>query len=263
MIMTISVFGAAQTGKRNPRPVKSVPILKKGSTADSPPKTAEEPITEIVPDKDVKTNRREEVKPIKTKEDPITPVYFYEFSRPGFAVSHIWIEHDDAGRGKIIFKKGEFDEAISDPIQVSQIGLDRINGALTALNFVNSTDDYQYEKDYSHLGNITIRVKKDGHERTAKFNWTENKEAKALADEYRRISNQYLWVFDMNLDRENQPLDAPRQMDALDSLLQRGEISDPKQLVPFLKELANDERIPLIARNHGGRLIARIEKVTK
>jgi hypothetical protein len=265
LISALCIFATAQAGKKNTRPVKTAPVPSQGSIspANDPPKANEEPIPEATPDRNVKTNRRSESKPVQTKEDSIVPTYFYEFSRPGFIVSQIWIEHDGTGKGKITFKKGEFDEAISDPINVSQVGLDRINAALTALDFVNSTDNYQYEKDYSHLGNVTIRIKKEGHERTAKFNWTENKDAKALADEYRKISNQYLWMFDINLDRENQPLDAPRQMDALDSLLQRGEVSDPKQLVPFLKELSNDERIPLIARNHATRLITQIEKVKK
>jgi hypothetical protein len=49
-------------------------------------------------------------------------------------------------------------------------------------------------------------------------------------------------------------------MDELDSLLRRNEISDPPQMLPMLKELSNDERIPLIARNHAKRLVEKIEK---
>ena len=40
---------------------------------------------------------------------------------------------------------------------------------------------------------------------------------KLLADEYRKIGNQFIWMFDINVARENQPLEAPRIMDALDS----------------------------------------------
>jgi uncharacterized protein (UPF0147 family) len=49
-------------------------------------------------------------------------------------------------------------------------------------------------------------------------------------------------------------------MDRLDSLLKRDEISDPSQMLPLLKELSNDERIPLIARNKAARIIKEIEK---
>jgi len=260
LIFAFSVFSLAQS-KKNLRPGK--PSSTPGSNSEDPAKASEQPDPEPTRDRDVKINKRLETKPSQAKETPVVPTYFYEFSRPGFPVSQIWIEHDDTGRGTIKFKKGIYDEALTDPIHVSAAALDRINAALTALDFVNSTEDYQYIKDYSHLGNITLRIKKDGRERTAKFNWTENKDAKQLADEYRKISNQYVWMSDMNVDRENQPLDAPRQMDAFDSMLRRNEISDPSQMIPFLKELSNDERIPLIARNHATRLIAQIEKPKK
>ena len=175
-------------------------------------------------------------------------------------VSNVVIEHDEAGIGTIAFQKNDSSELITDPITVSADSLKRINDAIAALNFLDSTEDYQYEKDYSHLGNITLRINKGGKERTTKFNWTLNKDAKALMDEYRRLSNQYVWKFDIMVARENQPLTAPRLMEEFDSLYRRNEISDPKQMVPFLKELSNDERIPLIARNHAAKLMAQIEK---
>ena len=87
--------------------------------------------------------------------------------------------------------------------------------------------------------------------------------ARALADEYRKLSNQYIWMFDINLSRENQPLESPKLMDVIDGYIRRNEISDAVQLIPFLKQLGDDERIPLIARNHATRLIKQIEKEKK
>ena len=191
------------------------------------------------------------------------PNYFYEFSQPAFTVSKILIEHDESGKGKISFQKSVSDEVITDPIQVSPAAMERIKAALTALDFMNSTESYQYEKDYSHLGNLTIKVARDGKTRETKFNWTTNPDAKTLMDEYRKISSQYIWMFDMNLSRENQPLESPKLMDILDSYIRRSEVSDAEQLIPFLKEIGNDERIPLIARNHATRLIKQIEKEKK
>jgi uncharacterized protein (UPF0147 family) len=107
---------------------------------------------------------------------------------------------------------------------------------------------------------MTFTMKKDKRERVAKFNWTVNPDAKNLMDEYRRIGQQFVWIFDIGVARENQPLEAPRLMDALDSLIKRNEISDAAQMIPMLKELSNDERIPLIARNHATRIVKEIEK---
>ena len=89
---------------------------------------------------------------------------------------------------------------------------------------------------------------------------TNNPNAKLLADEYRRASNQAIFVFDISVARQNQPLDSPKILDRLESYISRNEISDPKQLIPLLRDLNTDERLPLIARNHALRLIKQIQK---
>lgn len=197
---------------------------------------------------------------VSTKNDTHSPVYFYEFSRPGFPTSKITIEHDENGKGKISFLKKDFEGAITDPIELSSAALEKVKMLWDALNFIDSDENYQFEKDYSHIGNVKIKMKKNGRERIAEFNWTTNKDAKGLMDEYRKIGNQYIWMFDINVSRENQPLESPRMMNSLDSMLRRNEISDANQMIPFLKELENDERIPLISRNHATRLVTIIEK---
>ena len=188
------------------------------------------------------------------------PVYFYEFSQPDFTISKISIEHDESGKGKITFLKKYVEEDITDPIQISPKALERIKGIWQTLNYLEAGENYQYEKDYSHLGNMKFSAIKDGSARKTTFNWTTNPDAKALADEYRKISRQFTWIFDINLARENQPLEAPKAMNLLDSYLKRDELSDPVQLIPFLKKLSDDERIPLIARNKAAKLVGEIEK---
>ena len=71
---------------------------------------------------------------------------------------------------------------------------------------------------------------------------------------------KYIWMFDINTARENQPLETPKLFSTLEGYLRRNEISDPPQMLPFLRELINDERMPLMARNHAARLIKQIEK---
>lgn len=190
----------------------------------------------------------------------IVPVYFYVFTRPGFTYSRIEIEHDEAGKGTISFQKSSFDEPIVDPIDLSAKTMANINEAVTALDFLASTEEYQYARDYSHLGNVEFRMKQNGRERTVKYNWTDNKHAKALMDEYRRISNEYTWRFEILLARDNQPLFTPGLVETMESYLKRNEISDPAHLVPFLTELSNDERLPLMGRNLASKLIKDIKR---
>ena len=227
----ISVFAQKPPAKKNARPTTGNPSKKTSDT----------------------------VSPKKDK-----PVYFYHFAQPKFLISKIVIEHDENGLGKIAFQKQKFDEDITEPLALSTATLEKLKGFWTTLKFLTSEETYQSEiRDYGHLGNIKLEMKKDGKERTTGFNWTENLDAKALAEEYRKIANQLIWMFDINIARVNQPLEAPRIMNGLDSYLRRDAISDPQQMLPFLKGLSEDERIPLIARNHAGRLMKKIESSKK
>lgn len=198
---------------------------------------------------------------VSKKPNQAEPIAFsYEFSQPNFTLALIRVDHDENGKGNISFTRKDYDEAISDPVSLSKATIDRLNTFFEELNFLDSNENYQYEKDYSHLGNIKITRRKDGRQRTAAFNWTENKSARKLADEYRKITNEYVWVFDIKLARENQTLETPKIMSRLEGLIKRNEISDPPHLIPFLTELNNDERLPLMARNNASRLIAQILK---
>ena len=185
--------------------------------------------------------------------------YYWEFTQPSFRNKRIVIRHDVNGKGEIIFERSESDEAMQDPLVVSAIALERINSHLKAMNFLASKTDYQYEKDYSHLGKQTFRYRLGESEREVHINYTTVADMAAVLDEYRKLANQAIWIFDILIARDNHPLDSPGKIDELDSLLKRNEISDPGQMLPFLKEISTDERFPLIARNHAGRLIKKIE----
>ena len=265
-VAAVTIFAGpllAQT-KRRAKPVPKNPIVTTVAPAPSP--SPEKPAT-------VKTEPKKNERPSsgmstqKSSSDAVTPqidpTYLYEFAQPDFMITKIVIGHDEAGRGTITFTKKMFGDTVTDPLQVSPAALERINSAYAALNFVDSTENYQYEKDYSHLGVMTFRLKKGGKQRTVVFNYTVNKDAKILSDEYRKLGNQFIWMFDVSVARENQPLETPKLLDSLDSLIRRDEISDPSQMVSFLKGLTDDERIPLIARNHAGKLVERIEKNKK
>ena len=184
--------------------------------------------------------------------------YTYEFTQPKFVIRHIVLEHDAAGRGTVTFERLNEDTPIIEKIELSPAALGRINAAWQALQFLDSNTNYQAEKQFAHLGTMRIGMEQGTRKRVAEFNWTQNAHAETLVNEYRRVADQAILIFDISVARENQPLNAPKLMEVLESLLKRNGLSDPQQLVPLLDDLSTDEHVPLIARNHALRLIKKI-----
>ena len=193
-----------------------------------------------------------------TKTDPVK--YSYEFSQPKFYIKHIVLEHDANGRGTITFERVNEDVPVTEPIELSADALARINAAWQALQFLDSNEDYQSDKQFPHLGTMRIRMERGDRKRVAEFNWTNNRDASKLVDEYRKAADQAIWVFDIAIARENQPLNAPKLMEAMESMLKRNAVSDPRQLLKLLQDISTDDNVPLIARNHALRLIKQIQK---
>jgi len=201
------------------------------------------------------TPRREE-----NKKPPDTTRYSYEFTQPDFYIRHIVIDHDATGRGKITFERKGEETSIEEPIELSLGALGRVLGAWTELRFLESTENYQSDRQYAHLGTMRLKMERASQKRTAEFNWTNNKVASLLANEYRRVADQAILIFDISVARETQPLNAPKLMDEIELQIKRNGLSDPQQLLPLLTEVSTDEHLPLIARNHALRLIKTIEK---
>jgi hypothetical protein len=186
--------------------------------------------------------------------------YSYEFSQPKFYVKHIVIEHDANGRGSVTFERLNEDVAVTEPLELSPDALARINTAWQGLRFLDSDANYQADKQFPHLGTMKIGMERGDRKRVAEFNWTNNRDAETLVNEYRKAADQVILVFDIAVARENQPLNAPKLMETMESLLKRNGLSDSRQLLKLLQDLSTDEHVPLIARNHALRLIKQIEK---
>lgn len=256
ILLAASADSVNAQAKRNTRPPTNAESAANMVTAPAPTPTPERPKRNERPRAD-----RPQTDPLPIESKGLT--YRYEFSQPDFVVSHIVIEHDDNGKGTIVFKRSSLGEELSEPVAISAATLDKLRASFEALSFLDSTEDYQFERDFSNMGNVAITLRRDGRERTAKYNWTSNEHAKSLMDEYRRLANQLVWMFDFNLARSNQPLETPKLVESLDGLLKRNEISDPQQMLPFLVAISNDERVPLIGRNRAGKIVKQIEKQKK
>lgn len=198
--------------------------------------------------------------PAKPKDDPNAAHYVYEFKQPDFFVYFIHIEHDDAGRGQIRFERRSDTEQITEPFQLSPAALARVRARWEALGFLDSQANYQGERTYPSMGQTKLTMKRGGRERTAEFNYSQDKDAQELANEYRKASEQAELVFELEVARESQPLETPKLINRLDSLIDRDYLSDRQQLVPLLRELTEDERVPLVGRNQAARILKKLEK---
>jgi hypothetical protein len=230
VVLSAAVFGAAQESsgiKHNTRPEAAAPAATPAPLA-------------------------------KTEKDSAR--FSYEFTQPEFYIRHIRIEHDANGRGVIKFERLHDETVYEEPLELSAAAGMRISSLWQALHFLDSEEPYQSDRQYAHLGTMRLKMERDLRKRTAEFNWTNNKDAFALANEYRRLADQAILVFDISVARESQPLNTPKLMEEFELQLKRNGLSDPQQLVPLLKDISTDEHLPLIARNHALRLIKKIER---
>ncbi|HZT59788.1 MAG TPA: hypothetical protein VFA21_14350 [Pyrinomonadaceae bacterium] len=197
---------------------------------------------------------------VSSKTDPNAARYVYEFSQPDFYVYFIHVEHDDGGHGTIRFERRSDTEQITDPIEISPAALERIRARWAALNFLDSTENYQGPRTYPSQGKTKLTLRRGGRERTAEFNYSQNADAQGLADEYRRVADQAVLVFDVNVALEAQPLDTPRLIERIESLIDTNSLSDKQQIIPLLRSLSEDERVPLVGRNHALRILKKLDK---
>jgi hypothetical protein len=235
LLLSAAVFAVAQQSsgtKQNTRPAPPISPAASTNPAAAP-------------------TRLEDSKPIR---------FEYEFTQPQFFIRHIVIEHDQLGHGSISFERQNEETPYRETLELSAAANTRIVSLWQALGFLTSNEDYQTPRQYPHLGTMRLQMEQDSRKRTAEFNWTANKDMAALVSEYRRAADQAILVFDLAIARENQPLNSPKLMDQLESMLKRNGLSDARQLVPLLKDIASDEHLPLMTRNHAARLLKQIEK---
>jgi hypothetical protein len=261
LLLSGAAFDARAQRKTTPRPTPT----PAPSQQSQPKKVSSRPEDDSKPSATPQTSAKPTPTPAKAAEklDPNAARYVYEFSQPDFFVYFIHIEHDEKGKGTIRFERRTDTEQITDPIQISPAALERIRARFDALRFLDSTDNYQGERNYPSQGKTKLTLKQGGRERTTEFNYSQNPEAQGLADEYRRVTEQALFVFDVNVALENQPLEMPKIINRLESLIDRKYLSDTRQLLPLIRELTEDERVPLVGRNQAARILKKLDKQTQ
>ena len=186
--------------------------------------------------------------------------FSYVFENPRFHVPLIEIDLTADGSGELRFKRGESDDILDRKIKLLPETLARIRQLMEDSQFLASEEDYQHKKDFSHLGWMTILARQGERERRVRFNYTEHLQVQEMSAIFRAIATQEMHLFDIDLSQQFQPLDLPRQIEILENDLRLARIAEPERLLEPLREIADNDVLPLIARNRAKRLIESIEK---
>lgn len=185
--------------------------------------------------------------------------YRYLFENEKFTTPLQEVVFGADGRGQFRFKRKEGGEIVN-PLTVSTALVAQVQGLLDELRFLESTEDYQFKKDFSHLGRITISQTRGGRDRETTFNYTTNPAMNRLVEIFRNIATQETRVFEIETVRATDPISTPAQLRLLESELRSKHIAEPQRLTTLLQEIKLDESVPLIARNHAERLLQAIKK---
>jgi len=190
--------------------------------------------------------------------DDIT--FSYKFESPRFPIRLIEIDIGSNGVGELRFKRGESDEILDCKVKLLPLTSARITKLYETLGFLNSDAEYQDKKDFSHLGWVTLGAQRGSRGRKVRFNFTTNELIKELEEIFRGIATQEISLFDIENAGRYQPLDVPKQLELLENDLRLTRITEPERVLAALNEIAGDDSLPLIARNHAKRMVESIKK---
>ncbi|MBX3277087.1 MAG: hypothetical protein KF868_03680 [Acidobacteria bacterium] len=185
--------------------------------------------------------------------------FYYVFENERFATPRIEVEFDRQGSGRFRFVRKDGRD-IENSLQVSSGLVAQLQALFDEIRFLDVDEDYQYKKDFSHLGKVTITVVQGARRRTASFNYTSNPALNRAVEIFRNIATQETRVFELETVRETDPISTPAQLRLLENELRSKHIAEPRRLISLLNEIKMDESVPLIARNHAERLINMINK---
>lgn len=178
----------------------------------------------------------------------------YRFENARFLIPRIELSIDGRGNGRLEWEKKDSPKALSREVHVSDDGLAELANLLQRLNFLQSVEVYQSSEDHGNLGSTAIRVNQAELSREVVFNYSRNKDADALGRLLRGIANREMYVADLELAVQHQPLETPAALATLAQEYKRGRIGDAVALLPLLKSIAADVSLPLITRNRANDL---------
>jgi hypothetical protein len=186
--------------------------------------------------------------------------YSYAFDKSNFLVSHIEIELDADGRGRMSYTEKDASEPTVVEIALRPESLARLKQMIEKVGWTTLVSDDATLAKHENLGLTKVKVADGDAQRTATFTYTPDVSLQQAANFFRGLVTQHQRQTLLETARRFQPLDTPKQLRDLESELKGNRIAEPLALLALLRKLSTDERIPLIARNHAKKLADQVEK---
>jgi len=192
---------------------------------------------------------------------PTTTILFSIDQKDG-SYERFQISLDETGRGKFEAKPRD-GELIKREFEVGQETLERLLSSFDAAQFLSSTQDYESHLKVANTGLKTIVFEQNGRSREVHFNYTLDKHVAAIADMMTGLITTELRINELETAMKYDKLGLPNQLDALQTELKNHWIEDPRQLIPFLTKIANNQAYFNMVQRKAKELILQIESAKR
>jgi hypothetical protein len=181
------------------------------------------------------------------------PRLYYTKSFPGSQPPFVAVSLDKTGAGE--YKEAENDDR---PIrfQLSPSDVSGIFALVEKLGYFNHPLESQLKVAF--MGTKTFRFVDGATNNEVKFNFSEDPDARELADWFERISESEQQLVSLEVSAKYEKLGVMQSLLQLETFYDRKRLVDPQQYLPLLDRIANNESYLHQARQRAANLAAEI-----
>lgn len=183
------------------------------------------------------------------------PKIFYSKSFPGSTPAYVSIELTKDG--KTIYKESPTDE---NPInfQLAPESADAIFALCDKLNHFNKPLESGLKVAF--MGEKTLRYDDGSEKHEAKFNYTQDEDARTIAEWFERVTETQLHFFDLERSIRFDKLGVNKSLLQIEAAMERKRIIGPERFLPLLDRVAKNESYLHMARERAAMMADQLRK---
>jgi len=180
--------------------------------------------------------------------------YLYRFVSDHMLPNEVKVEFDGAGKGTLAFNAPD-GQAIHVPIRLKLSTIANFAPLFDSLDFFNSGQAYQSDRDTPKAGLVTIGFKRGSQERRVSFNNTDNSIIMEIRDGLHAITRQEYRAYLLDRALRDMPEMLPDALKAVDEAITKHEVPDPARFLPELEDVASRPGMSAESKKHAEELI--------